>query len=60
MITDNSSKPIGYLATLTSDKEVVSVNATEHVTTVVTRDRKTGRVETYTFYGKNPLVSRNV
>ena len=33
----NNGKPIGYLATLTSDKIVVSVNATEYVTTVVTR-----------------------
>jgi hypothetical protein len=58
MITDNSGKPIGYLATLTTDKKVVSINATEHVTSIVTRDRVTGRVETQTFYGKNPLVSR--
>jgi hypothetical protein len=58
MITDNSGKPTGYLATLTSDKEVVSVNATEYVTTVVTRERRTGEVKTETFYGKNPLVNR--
>jgi len=58
MIIDNSGRPIGYLATLTSDKEVVTVNATEHVTTIVTRDRQTGRVETQTLYGKNPLVTR--
>jgi hypothetical protein len=58
MITDNSGKPIGYLATLTTDKEVLSINATEYVTTVVIRDRRTGRVETQTFYGKNPLVGR--
>ena len=58
MITDNSGKPIGYIANLTSDKEVITVNTTEHVTTVTTRDRKTGGVETQTFYGKNPLVNR--
>ena len=55
---DKNGKPIGYLATLTSDKEVITVNATEYVTTVVTRDRGTGEVKTDTFYGKNPLVSR--
>jgi hypothetical protein len=55
---DNNGKPIGYLATLTSDKEVITVNATEYVTTVVTRDRRTGEVKTETFYGKNPLVTR--
>lgn len=58
VIIDTSGKPTGYLATLTSDKEVVTVNATEHVTTVVTRDRRTGEVKTETFYGKNPLVTR--
>jgi hypothetical protein len=58
VITDNSGKPVGYLGTLTSDKEVITVNATDYATTIVTRDRETGRVETQTFYGKNPLVTR--
>jgi hypothetical protein len=58
MITDNSGKPIGYLATRISDKEVVSIDATEYVTTILTRNRQTGHVETQTFFGKNPLVSR--
>jgi hypothetical protein len=58
VVAQRSGKPIGYLTTLTSDKEVVSVNATRARTTIVTHDRKTGRVETQTFYGKNPLVSR--
>jgi hypothetical protein len=57
MITDNSGKPTGILTNLVSDKEVVTVNATEYVTTVVTRDRRTGEVKTETFYGKNPVVS---
>jgi hypothetical protein len=35
-----------------------SVAPTEYVTTIVTRDRRTGEVKTETFYGKNPLVSR--
>jgi hypothetical protein len=58
MITNNSGKPIGILTNLVSDKEVITVNATEYVTTVVTRNRATGEVETETFYGKNPLVNR--
>jgi len=58
MTTENSGKPTGYLATLTSDKEVITVNATDYATTIVTRDRRTGEVKTETFYGKNPLVSR--
>jgi hypothetical protein len=58
MLTDNSGKPTGYLASLTSDKEVVSVKATDYVTTIATRDRESGKVKTETFYGKNPLVTR--
>jgi hypothetical protein len=56
MVNDNSGKPI--LTTLVSDKEVVTVNAVGNVTVITTRDRETGKVETKTFYGKNPLVSR--
>jgi hypothetical protein len=60
MITtkDNNGKPIGFIETLTSNDRVVTVNATDYATTIVTRDRETGRVETQTFYGKNPLVNR--
>jgi hypothetical protein len=58
MIIDNFGKPIGYLGTFISDKQVVNINATEYVTTIVTRNRHTSRVETQTFYGKNPLVGR--
>jgi hypothetical protein len=58
IITDNSGKPVGYLANLVSDKEVITVNATEYATTIVTRDRETGKIETQVFYGKNPLVTR--
>ncbi len=46
--TDNSGKPIGLLANLTSDKEVVSVNATDYATVITTRDRRTGEVNTET------------
>ncbi|HLZ51303.1 MAG TPA: hypothetical protein VKP61_11145 [Candidatus Acidoferrum sp.] len=52
----NTDKPI--LTTLVSNKEVVTVNAIGNVTTIVARDRETGKVETQVFYGKNPLVSR--
>jgi len=60
MITtkDNNDKPIGFIETLISNERVVTVNATQNVTTIVTRDRNTGRVETQTFYGRNPLVNR--
>ena len=55
-MTNDSGNPI--LTTLVSNKEVVTVNATQNVTTIVTRDRDTGKVETQVFYGKNPLVGR--
>jgi len=55
-MTTDPGKPI--LTTLVSNKEVVTVNATGNVTTIVTRDRETGKVETQVFYGKNPLVGR--
>jgi hypothetical protein len=58
VVTNNSGKLVGYLANLVSDKEVITVNATEYFTTVVTRDRESGRIQTQTFYGKNPFVSR--
>jgi len=56
MVTSNSVQSM--LTTLVSDKEVVTVNATEYATTITTRDRRTGEVKTETFYGKNPLVTR--
>jgi hypothetical protein len=58
MITDNFGKPIGYLGTFISNNEVVTINASNYVTMIITRHMQTGRVETQTFYGKNPLVSR--
>lgn len=58
MLTDNSGKPTALLTTLTSAKEVITVNANQAATTITTRHRETGKVEMQTFHGKNPLVSR--
>jgi len=60
MITtkDNNDKPIGFIETLVSNKEVVVINATQNATTVVTRNRESGEVKQEVFYGKNPLVTR--
>jgi hypothetical protein len=60
MITtkDNNGKPIGFIETLVSNKEVLVINATQNATTVVTRNRESGEVKQEVFYGKNPLVSR--
>jgi hypothetical protein len=60
MITtkDNNGKPIGFIETLVSNKEVLVINATQNATTVVTRNRESGEVKQEVFYGKNPLVTR--
>jgi hypothetical protein len=55
---DNNGKPIGFFETVTSNDQVITVNATDYATTIVTRDRETGKVKTQTFYGKNPMVTR--
>jgi hypothetical protein len=56
---DNSGKPIGFIENLTSNESVISINQGRQVTTVTTRDRSNGRVETQTFYGKLPLISKD-
>ena len=60
MITtkDNNGKPIGFIETLVSNKEVLVINTTQNATTVVTRNRESGEVKQEVFYGKNPLVTR--
>jgi len=55
---DNNGKPIGFIETLVSNKEVLAINATQNATTVVTRNRESGEVKQEVFYGKNPLVTR--
>jgi len=55
---DNNGKPIGFIETLVSNKEVLVINATQNATTVVTRNRESGEVKQEVFYGKNPLVIR--
>ena len=60
MITtkDNNGKPVGFIETLVSNKQVLVINATQNATTVVTRNRESGEVKQEVFYGKNPLVTR--
>jgi hypothetical protein len=55
---DNNGKPLGFIETLISNKEVLVINATQNATTVVTRNRESGEVKQEVFYGKNPLVNR--
>ena len=56
---DNNGKPIGFLETLVSNEQVVTINQTPHLTTVTTRDRANGRVKTETFFGCLPLIPKD-
>jgi hypothetical protein len=54
---DNGGKTIGWRETYQSKDESVDVSVHRNVSTITTRDRKTGKVETKTFFGKTPLTS---
>jgi hypothetical protein len=54
---NNSGKTIGWRETYVSKDETVDVSVHRNVSTVTTRDRSTGKVETKTFFGKTPLTS---
>ena len=56
---DNNGKPIGFLETLISNERVVIINATQHATTVTTRDRANGKIKTETFYGTLPILPKD-
>jgi hypothetical protein len=56
---DNNGKPIGFVENLVSNKRVVTINQTPHITTVTTRDRSNGQVKTETFYGNLPLLPKD-
>jgi hypothetical protein len=53
---DNGGKAIGFIETLTSAKSVVNVNQSRSVTTITTRDRRSGQVKTETFFGTLPFL----
>ena len=52
---DNNGKPIGFIETLISNERVITVNATQHATTITTRDRANGYVKSETFFGTLPI-----
>jgi hypothetical protein len=54
---DNRGKTIGWMETYFSGDRTVTVNAIRDVTTISTRDRRTGKVEMKTFFGKPLLPS---
>jgi hypothetical protein len=56
---DKDGKPIGFIDTLISNERVVTINATQHATTVTTRDRNNGKVKTETFFGTLPILPKD-
>jgi hypothetical protein len=48
IINNNDGKPIGFIETLISNERVITLNATQHATTITTRDRANGHVRTET------------
>lgn len=54
---DNHGRVIGWRETYQSKDESVDVSVQRNVSTITTRDRSTGKVETKTFFGKTPLTS---
>ena len=53
---DNHGRVIGWRETYQSKDESVDVSVQRNVSTVTTRDRSTGKVETKTYFGKTPLT----
>jgi len=56
---DNGGKPIGWRETYFSKDESVDVTVQRNVSTITTRDRNTGKVETKTLVGR-PLMPSDV
>lgn len=56
---DNDGKPIGFLETFISNERVITVNATQHATTITTRDRANGDAKTETFFGTLPISRKS-
>jgi hypothetical protein len=56
---DNNGKAIGFLTTLISNDCVVTINATQNATTITTRDRASGLVNTETFFETLPISQKS-
>jgi hypothetical protein len=56
---DNNGKAIGFIETLTSNQQVVTVNQSRSVTTITTRDRSSGQVRAETFFGTLPFLRKD-
>jgi hypothetical protein len=54
---DNQGRVIGWRETYQSKDESVDVSVHRSVSTITTKDRNSGKVESKTFFGKTPLTS---
>ena len=55
---DNSGKPIGWRETYFGSNETVNVSVVRNITTISTRDKTNGKVESNTFLGTPLLPSK--
>ena len=53
----NSGRTIGWREMYVSKDESVDVSVHDTVSTITTRDRNTGKVDSKTFFGKTPFAS---
>lgn len=56
---DNGGKPIGWRETYQSKDESVDVSVQRNVSTITTRNRNTGKVDSKTFIGR-PLMPSDI
>lgn len=56
---DSNGRSIGFVETLVSNERVVTINQARQVTTITSRDRTSGKVQTETFFGAVPLTPRD-
>jgi hypothetical protein len=54
-INDNRGKKIGRLDVSMSKDKVVTVHELRNITTIMVRDRNTGKVSTETLIGESPF-----
>jgi hypothetical protein len=54
---DNEGRIIGWRETYISKDEIVDVSVVGNISTINTRDRTTGKVDSKTFFGKPLLPS---
>jgi hypothetical protein len=54
---DNGGKTIGWRETYFGSNETVNVSVHRDVSTITTRDRTTGKVDSKTFFGRTPFTS---